>query len=55
MRVKDIKINFNKESLAGESVELYKTIKEEDNSKVYYIEGREQSKSVFCAEIAFRS
>lgn len=50
--VKDVKINFNKETLPGDVVEIYKLrIQEEDKVK-YLIEGKVNGLSAFCTEIS---
>jgi len=45
--VKDVKINFNSETLPGNVVELYKA---ESGGRIY-IEGRIDGKSAFCVEL----
>ena len=48
-RVRSIRINFNKEVLPGETVELFRAPVE----KGWVVEGRVEDRSSFCAEILF--
>ncbi len=51
--VKEVTINFNHETKAGDVVALYKsTIKTEDGRRVY-VEGKVGDTSAFCVEIIF--
>ena len=52
-RVKDVYINFNKETTPGTSVQLYRLKTEEDGALVWYVEGRVEGKSAFCAKMVF--
>lgn len=51
--VKDVQINFNKETKAGEIVQLYSGVVANDHKKTYYMEGRTGGKSCFCAQIDY--
>jgi len=50
-RVKDVYINFNKETTPGTTVDLFRLCTEEEGNPVYYVEGRVDGKSHFCAKI----
>ena len=52
-RVKDVYINFNKETTPGTSVQLYRLKTEEDGALVWYVEGRVEGKSAFCVKMVF--
>ncbi|MCI1785134.1 MAG: thioesterase [Bacteroidales bacterium] len=52
-RIKDLKINFNKETVHGESVDIYKTVRQTDDGLVYSVEGIMDGKSAFCVEITY--
>ncbi|MCM1177117.1 MAG: thioesterase [Bacteroidales bacterium] len=47
--VKDVKINFNSETMPGEMVELYRA----DSDGKVYIEGRSSGRSAFCIELGW--
>ena len=49
----ELKVNFNHEVMAGETVDLYRTVA--PSSGTYYIEGkvRGAGTSSFCAELVF--
>ena len=49
-RVRDVFINFNRETTPGTAVRLYRYC-ESDN--VYYVEGRVDDKPVFCVKIVY--
>ncbi len=51
--VKDVWINFNKETKPGEEVSLTRVIKETQEGKSYFIEGKTDDRSCFCARIDF--
>ena len=48
--VSDVEINFNKETLPGEEVEVYRCPCGDD---AWYVEGRVDGKNVFCVKITF--
>ena len=52
-RVRDVYINFNKETRPGETVQLMVAAAEEDGSPVRYVEGLSDGKSAFVAKIVF--
>lgn len=52
-RVKDVYINFNKETTPGTVVALYRLLMEEDGNPVWYVEGRVDGKSAFCVKMVF--
>ena len=52
-RIRDVYINFNKETTPGDSVELFRLKTEEDGNLVYYVEGRVDGKSAFCVKLVF--
>ena len=52
-RVKDVWINFNKETKPGETVILTRSVEITETGKTYYVEGRTDDKSCFCARIDF--
>ena len=47
--VKDVRINFNNETLPGEDVEIYRA----DAEGKIYIEGRSEGRSAFCIELGW--
>lgn len=50
--VKEVAINFNKETVAGETVELFRAeVGRGDGMSSFFVEGKVEGKSVFCAEI----
>ena len=52
-RVKDVYINFNKETTPGSTVQLFRLKTEEDGNLVWYVEGRVDGKSAFCVKMVF--
>ncbi len=52
-RVRDVFINFNKETTPGSVVQLYRLKAEEDGNLVWYVEGRLDGKSAFCIKMVF--
>ena len=52
-RVKDVYINFNKETVPGSTVQLYRLETEEDGVLVCYVEGRVDGKAAFCVKMVF--
>ena len=52
-RVRDVCINFNKETTPGTSVQLFRLQTEEDGAPVSYVEGRVDGKSAFCVKLVF--
>ena len=52
-RVRDISINFNKETRPGEKVQLFVAAAEEDGHPVRYVEGLADGKSAFVTKIVF--
>lgn len=51
--VKELTINFNHETKAGDIVALYKTIIKTEDGRRVYIEGKVGDTSAFCVEIIF--
>lgn len=51
--VREVKINFNRETRAGDDVVLYKAVRPTVDALIYTIEGVCEGKSVFCAEFSF--
>lgn len=51
--VRELRINFNHETLPGDVVSLYKAVRESDESIIYYVEGKVNGTSAFCVEITF--
>ena len=51
--VKDLCINFNKETVPGETVELFRHSEPLDGGMCHYIEGKSAGKSCFCARIDY--
>ena len=51
--VKEICINFNKETVPGETVELFRHSEPLDGGMRHYIEGKSAEKSCFCARIDY--
>ena len=49
-RVRDVFINFNRETTPGTAVRLYRYCESEN---VYYVEGRVDDKPVFCVKIVY--
>ena len=52
-RVRDVYINFNKETTPGSIVRLYRLMTEEGGDPVCYVEGRVDGKSAFCVKMVF--
>jgi len=52
-RVRDVYLNFNKETTPGTVVQLYRLCTEEEGSLVWYVEGRVDGKSAFCVKMVF--
>ncbi len=52
-RVRDVYVNFNKETTPGTVVELFRLRAEEDGAPVWYVEGRVDGKSAFCVKMVF--
>ena len=52
-RVKELEINFNKETKHGEKVSLYRCIQEAQDGKNIFIEGKIDGKSCFCAKFQY--
>lgn len=52
-RVRDVYINFNKETTPGTTVQLFRLKTEEDGATVWYVEGRLDGKSAFCVKMVF--
>lgn len=51
--IKEVAINFNKETRPGEEIELYSVSEEAENELIFTIEGRVEGRSCFCARIIF--
>ena len=52
-RVRDVYINFNKETTPGTTVQLFRLHAEEDGTPVSYVEGRVDGKPAFCVKLVF--
>ena len=52
-RVRDVYVNFNKETTPGAAVQLFRLKTEEDGALVWYVEGRVDGKSAFCVKLVF--
>ena len=52
-KVKDVYINFNKETTPGTAVQLFRLKTEEEGATVYYVEGRVDGKSAFSVKLVF--
>ena len=52
-RVRDVYLNFNKETTPGTRVQLYRLRTEEDGALVWYVEGRVDGKTAFCVKMVF--
>lgn len=52
-RIKDFQINFNKETVPGDAVDIYRIIRNADDGITYNVEGLIDGKSVFCAEVGY--
>lgn len=51
--LKEVKINFNHETMPGEEVVIYKSVQETGTGLVCHIEGVAAGRSAFCAEMLF--
>lgn len=52
--VKEVRINFNKETVAGEKVQLFRQeVRSPEGNPTYYIEGRADGKSCFCIQLDY--
>ena len=51
--VKEVTINFNHETKAGDLVSVYRAYVEKEDGLHVYIEGKVQETSSFCVEIVF--
>ena len=51
--VKWFTINFNHETKPGEIVALYKVVKEEEDGRHVFVEGKVNDQSAFIVEILF--
>lgn len=51
--LKEVTINFNHEIKARETVSIFKAVKEEEDGRHVFIEGRVGSQSAFCVEMLF--
>ena len=52
-RVRDVYINFNKETTPGTTVQLFRLKTEEEGAPVWYVEGRVDGKAAFCVKMVF--
>ena len=52
-RVKEVYLNFNKETTPGTTVQLFRLKTEEEGAPVYYVEGRVDGKSTFTVKLVF--
>ena len=52
-RVRDLYINFNKETTPGTCVQLFRLKTEEDGALVWYVEGCVDGKPAFCVKMVF--
>ena len=51
--VKELTINFNHETKAGENVQIYRTQVEKEDGLHVFVEGKVEGVSSFCVEIIF--
>ena len=51
--VKELTINFNHETKAGELVKIYRTQVEKEDGLHVFVEGKVEGVSSFCVEIIF--
>ena len=51
--VKELTINFNHETKAGDKVAIYRASVEKEDGLHVYIEGKVESVSAFCVELIF--
>ena len=52
-RVRDVYVNFNKETTPGTTVQLFRLRTEEEGALVWYVEGRVDGKSAFCVKMVY--
>ena len=52
--MKDLTINFNHETVAGETVSLFMFKDEGESLPTYYVEGKVEDRQVFCLKVVFR-
>ena len=52
-RVRDVYVNFNRETTPGTAVQLFRLRTEEDGAPVWYVEGRVDGKSAFCVKMVY--
>ena len=52
-RVRDVYVNFNKETTPGTVVQLFRLQTEEDGAPVCYVEGRVDGKPAFCVKLVY--
>lgn len=52
-QVKDVRINFNKETKPGDEVELFRSHIKTEGQDTWFIEGKLDGKSCFCTQIDF--
>ena len=51
--LKEVTINFNREARAGETVSIYRTVRESEGQLHVYVEGKVEGASSFCIEMIF--
>ncbi len=51
--VKEVRINFNKETVPGEAVRLFRGVLRTADDVTFYLEGRSGDQSCFCAQLDF--
>lgn len=51
--VKELTINFNHETKAGDVVSIYRAVQEMEDGKHVFVEGKVENVSSFCVEIVF--
>ena len=51
--LKEFIINFNRETRAGDSVEIYKIVQETEEGLRIFVEGKVEGASSFCIEMRF--
>ena len=52
-RVRDVYLNFNKETTPGAVVRLFRLRTEEEGALVWYVEGRVDGKAAFCVKMVY--
>jgi acyl-ACP thioesterase len=52
-RIKDFQINFNKETVPGDAVDIYRIVRNSEYGITYNVEGVIDGKLVFCAEVGY--